>query len=96
MINKDEAKIEAWLAISELFGNGYFKSHFVGSCQSYPTDDNDEVNYEYFLGFEDDGKLWTVFAKVSVNRETKKVTFLDYRTPDGKRMENPISPISFT
>lgn len=37
-----------------------------------------------------------VFAKVNINREAREVTFLDYKTPDGKRMEKPISPISFT
>lgn len=47
------------------------------------------------MGFEGEEGLWTVFAKVLVNRETKEVTFLDYKTPDGKRMENPIKPISF-
>lgn len=35
------------------------------------------------------------FAKVLVNRETKEVRFLDYKTPDGERMMNPPSPISF-
>ena len=96
MINCDEAKILAWKAISDLFGNDYFKSHFEGSCEAYPPDDNNEVNYEpYFLGFEGDSEndLWMVFASVSVNRETQVVTFLDYKTPDGKRMENPPQPI---
>jgi hypothetical protein len=32
---------------------------------------------------------------VSVNRETGKVTILDYKLPNGKRMENPIKPTSF-
>ena len=50
----------------------------------------------YFLGFENDGDLWSVFAKVNVNRETREITFLDYKTPDGVRMENPISPNSYT
>lgn len=78
-------------------GKEYFRNHFEGSCQAYPTDDRDDIDYEYFLGFEGDDEtgLWTVFARVSVNRETKKVTFLDYKTPDGKRMENPIKPTSF-
>lgn len=50
----------------------------------------------YFLGFENVDDLWSVFAKVSVNRVTREETFLDYKTPDGVRMENPISPISYT
>ncbi len=44
---------------------------------------------------DDDTNLWTVFARVLVNRETKKCIFLDYKTPDGVRMENLIKPTSF-
>lgn len=95
MINKYEARIEAWTLISELFGNEYFRRHFNDSCESYPTDDNDDAIFDYFMGFESDSstKLWTVFARVSVNRETKEAHFLDYKTPDGRRMDNPPSPI---
>ncbi len=95
MLNKDEAKVDAWGAIADLFGVDYFRSHFEEACQSYPDDKYDDVEYEYFMGFEGEEGLWTVFAKVLVNRETKEVTFLDYKTPDGKRMEKPIKPISF-
>ena len=95
MLNKDEAKVDAWGAIADLFGVDYFRAHFEDACQSYPDDQYDDVEYEYFMGFEGEEGLWTVFAKVLVNRETKEVTFLDYKTPDGKRMEKPIKPISF-
>ena len=97
MLNKTEAKILACGAIADLFGIEYFRSHFEDACQSYPSDEYDEVEYEYFLGFEGDEEsgLWTVFARVMVNRETKECTFLDYKTPAGKRMENPIKPTSF-
>jgi len=93
MINKDEAKIMAILAIAKLFGEEYVRGHINKTCETYP--DNDDIEYIYFLGFEDDGNLWTVFAKVLVNRETEEVIFLDYKTPDGERMKNPSSPISF-
>ena len=97
MLNKFEAKITACGAIADLFGIDYFKSHIETACESFPTDDNEDVEYEYFLAFEGDDTtgLWTVFARVSVNRETSDVTFLDYKTPDGKRMDNPIKPTSF-
>ena len=95
MINLYEAKIEAWLAISNLIGLEYFRNHFEDSCESYFDDAEKDIDYEYFIGFEGIGALWTVFARVSVNRETKEVTFLDYKTPDGKRMENPLKPIRF-
>ena len=95
MLNKDEAKVDAWGAIADLFGVDYFRAHFEDACQSYPDDQYDDVEYEYFMGFEGEEGLWTVFAKVLVNRETKEVTFLDYKTPKGKRMENPVKPISF-
>lgn len=97
MLNKDEAKILATIEIAKLLGIDYVKEHLSESCESYPTDDFDDVEWEYFLGFEGDEKtgLWTVFARVSVNRETEHVTFLDYKTPSGIRMENPIKPTSF-
>ena len=94
MINENEARIEAWTIISELFGNDYFRSHFEGSCESYPTNDDDDVIFDYFMGFEsDNNNQWSVFARVSVNRETREVHFLDYKTPGGKRMDNPPNPI---
>ena len=97
MLNKFEAKLLATIEIAKLLGIDYVKANLNGSCESYPTDDYDDVEWEYFLGFEgdDESGLWTVFARVLVNRETKQVTFLDYKTPDGKRMENPIKPMSF-
>lgn len=95
MINKNEAKIEAWKAISDLFGNEYFRTHFEDSCESYPTDDDDDINFEYFMGFEADSSthLWTVFARINVNRDTGVATFLDYKTPKGLRMDNPPKPV---
>ena len=97
MINKEEAKVDAWVAIADLVGRDYFRTHFDGSCHSYPDDKYDDLEYEYFIGFEGDqaSGLWTVFARVSVNRETEVVTILDYKLPNGKRMENPIKPTSF-
>lgn len=97
MINKDIAAAIAYLAIADLVGRDYFRSHFDDVCHSYPSPDYDGVDYEYFMGFEgdDETNLWTVFARVSVNRETEEVTFLDYKLPNGKRMENPIKPTSF-
>ena len=99
MINPYEARILAWKAIADKFGHDFFKSHFEGACEAYPSDEYvDSVEYEYFLGFEGDDSsgLWTVFARIVVNRETKEVVFLDYRMPDGHRMENPSKPIRFT
>ena len=96
MINKEEAKVDALVAIADLMGKEYFLNHYEGSCECYPTDDFDDIDYEFFLGFEGDDATnkWTVFARVSVNRETREVTFLDYKTPDGKRMQNPLKPHS--
>ncbi len=97
MLNKFEAKIAACGAIADLFGVDYFREHYKEACESYPSDEYDEVEYEYFLGFEGDDETnkWTVFARVLVNRESKECIFLDYKTPDGERMENPIKPTSF-
>lgn len=97
MLNKTEAKMLATIEIAKKLGVEYVKAHLNGSCESYPTDNYDDVDWEYFLGFDGDDEtgLWTVFARVSVNRETEEVTFLDYKTPEGHRMENPIKPTSF-
>ncbi len=97
MITTQEAKVDAYVKIAELVGKDYFLAHIENAVESYPTDDYSDLNWEYFLGFEgnDETGLWTVFARVSVNRETEDVTFLDYKTPDGHRMDNPIKPTSF-
>lgn len=101
MLTKEQAKMDAWLAIADLMGRDYFREHFDGSCHSYPDDKYDDVEYEYFIGFDDindaeeNDYKWKVFARVSVNRESGKVTILDYKLPNGKRMENPIKPTSF-
>lgn len=98
MLNKTEAKMLATKEIAKKLGVEYVKAHLNGSCESYPTDNYDDVDWEYFLGFddiEDESDNWKVFARVSVNRETEQVTFLDYKTPDGHRMDNPIKPTSF-
>lgn len=97
MLNRTEAKMLATIEIAKVLGVEYTKTHLEEACSSYPTDDFDDIEWEYFLGFEGDAEtgLWKVFARVSVNRETQVVTFLDYKTPDGKRMENPIKPTSF-
>lgn len=95
LLTKDEAKVTAWRAVADLVGRDYFRNHFEGACQAFPDALSDQVDFEYFIGFEGDVQcnLWTVFARVSVNRETKRVTFLDYRLPNGERMANPISPV---
>ena len=97
MINKETAAAIAYLAIADLVGRDYFRSHFNDVCHAYPSPEYDDIDCEYFMGFEGDDETgkWTVFARVSVNRETEEVTFLDYKLPDGKRMENPIKPTSF-
>jgi len=95
MLNKEEAKVDAWGAIADMFGLEYFREHFEEACHSYPDDQYDDIEYEYFMGFESKDGLWTVYAKVLVNRETKEVSFLDYKTPDGICMDNPIKPITF-
>ena len=62
MLNKFEAKIAACGAIADLFGVDYFRKHIEEACESYPTDDYNDVDYEYFLGFERNGdtNLWKI------------------------------------
>jgi hypothetical protein len=95
MISIDEAKIIATVEIAKIMGFEYTKQHIGSATESFPIDEPDKKDFEYFLAFEGDEETgnWTVFGRVSVDRETQKVTFLDYKLPDGTRMENPISPV---
>ena len=97
MLNEFDSKIIACGAIADVVGDDYFKLHYKDACEAYTTDSFEKNYFEYFLGFEGDSESgnWDVFVKVSVDREAKKVIYLDYKTPDGKQMENPIKPISF-
>ena len=95
MLSVGDAKAKAILKIAELFGKEYIRQNFKKACTAYP--ESDEISYEYFCGFEGDensGK-WTVFARVLVNRENGEIIFLDYKLPNGKRMENPIKPVRY-
>jgi len=94
MLNEFEAKINACGKIADLFGIEYFKSHISSAFEAYQ---NQNEEFKYFIGFEsDENGEWKVFAKILVNRTTKTSIFLDYKKPDGLRMENPVEPISFT
>ena len=76
------------LAAAELFGKAYIKANIRNACASITCQTVNECR-EHFLGFESEGELWTVFVYMAVNVYTGKVRFLDYRLPDGTRMENP-------
>lgn len=97
MLNEFDSKIIACGAIADVVGDEYFKQHYKDACEAYTEDSSETKYFEYFLGFEGDSESgnWNVFAKVLVDRETKEVSYLDYKTPNGKRMENPPKPISF-
>lgn len=97
MINCDEAKVLAWKTISEVVGLDYFRANFETACEAQTPNNDDDPLFDYFLGFDgdDDSNKWSVFVKVVVNRETQTVEIMDYKTPDGIRMENPPHPISF-
>ena len=93
MTSKENAMGIAILKMAEIFGKEYMRNHYFGACHSYTG--GDDRMYDYFTGFEgdDDTNKWTVFAYVRVDRETEEAIFLDYRLPDGTRMENPVRPI---
>lgn len=94
MLSNNACRIKSILKIAELFGNEYVKENYHNSCTAYTNDDNDE-EYEFFCGFQSDNKTnkWLIFARVSVNRITEQVIFLDYKLPNGKRMEQPLKPV---
>ena len=97
MLNCEEAKVLAWKTISDIVGLEYFRANFINACESQTSNNEVDPIFDYFLGFEGDdaSNKWTVFVKVVVNRETQMVEIMDYKTPDGTRMENPPHPISF-
>ncbi len=41
MINKEEAKVDAWVAIADLVGKEYFKERFDSACHAYPQNHGD-------------------------------------------------------
>lgn len=88
MMSRADAKAAGIIFIADLFGRDYVKRTFQKSCQAYP--DDDETDFEYFVGFESENDRWSVYALVSVNRVTKEVSFLNYRLPNGETMPNPI------
>lgn len=83
----------ATIKIAEIIGKDYFRENYENSIKTELV--NPKNDYPYFIGFEGDNEknLWTVFAYVNVDRATESVTILDYRLPDGTRMENPIKPV---
>ncbi|MCC8069228.1 MAG: hypothetical protein LIO71_05705 [Ruminococcus sp.] len=93
MLSDNACRIKSVLKIAELFGNEYVRKNFPNSCTAYTNDF--EENYEFFCGFQGDSKTnkWLVFARISVNRITEKVIFLDYKLPNGERMEQPLKPV---
>ena len=94
MLTNNACKIKSILRIAELFGNEYVKENYPNSCIAYTVDNNNE-EYEFFCGFQGDDKTneWIIFARISVNRMTEQVIFLDYKLPNGKRMEQPLKPV---
>lgn len=96
MLTIGDAKAEAILTIVKLFGKEYVKNKFNDACIAFP--ESDDINYEYFCGFEGDvlTNKWNVFARVLVNRETGDTIFLDFKLPDGTRMKNPLKPVLYS
>ena len=50
--------------------------------------------WKLFIGFESENNFWTVFGFVSIDTESGNTKVLDYRLPNGTRMENPLYRIS--
>ena len=97
MTTTKNAAAIAIIKIADLFGNDFVRTNFKDACISYPPDDYKEAEFDFFCGFTGDERknAWTVFAYVRVDRGTREAVLLDYKLPNGERMENPIKPIRF-
>ena len=93
MISKNGAQICGFNLVGSIFPEDYLKNKYKNACCMISDEYNGE--YEYFLGFDSDSSshLWKVFASVSINADTGKAQFLDYRLPSGCRMKNPIKRV---
>ena len=94
MINNEEAKILAIIAMANKFGRDYVKNHHQHvRCTAW--NENVPGVFEYFVAFEESEteNKWTVFADTRIDKNTEEVIFLDYRTPEGERMGNPVRKV---
>ncbi len=96
MLSIGDAKAVTIRKIVELFGKEYVRENLKNALVAYP--ESDEMIYEFFCGFESNFETnkWTVFARISVNRKTHDIQFLDYKLPNGERMKNPIKPVVYS
>lgn len=93
MISKNGAQISGFYLIGSIFPEDYLKAKCKEACCM--VSEESDGKYEYFLGFESDqsNHLWNVFASVSIDANTGKSEFLDYRLPSGLRMRNPVQRV---
>ena len=88
------AKIIGTLEMAKLFGDEYIRQNAIGAAESISEKIDGEIRY--FLGSRGDASgSWTEYALVGVDPANDKARFLDYKLPDGKRMEKPIVPIPY-
>ena len=95
MTDREVAAVKAIVKIAELFSTEYVRDHYKQACESISERIGDEIRY--FIGFEGNDEInkWTVFAHVSVDMNSFKVSFLDYKLPSGFRMTKPIIPVRY-
>lgn len=80
--------------MAELFGKPYLQKNMFNGEGAEARSWNGDY-FEYFVSFKGDRATnkWLEFAYVRVHKETGEAEFLDYRLPDGTRMENPIKRV---
>ena len=93
MYNKDTIMAKALLKLIDVYGMDYMKSKVKHTPVARWDDGTCRV---FYFMFEDEDerpdlqanyKGWTVYAEVSVDKNTGEATMLDYVLPDGTRMD---------
>lgn len=93
MLTNTNISVKGTLKTASLFSNEYVKEHAKNACYAISEEHNGK--YEVFIGFVGNSKTnqWEVFSFISVDSDTGKTEFLDYRLPSGLRMKNPLKRV---
>lgn len=84
--------MEGVFATARLFGREYVRNNYdKKECECF-AEPKDGIA-RYFIAFTSVEDRWDVFCSVSIDQESGKTKYLDYRLPSGYRMKNPIEKV---
>lgn len=92
MLSRADMMMEGVFATARLFGEDYVRNNYHSKeCEVFAEAKNGVSRY--FVAFTSNKNKWDVFCSVSIDQETGKTKYLDYRLPSGLRMKNPIEKV---